>query len=135
MLEPLILITLLSPFVYAAYLAFKGKKLVDLVPKKGKLNISFKFIYKLLFRPDTMEDEGTAECYTKPTTELTDAELLLVASNILDVSEEHIFEHVRKETGTVTEYDRCFCVNGDFRLPPYMRQWIRKHLDTLRLTL
>ena len=95
----------------------------------------FKFLMQLMFRPDTLEDEGTAECYTKPTTELTDAELLIVASNILDLSEEHIFEHVRNQTGTVTEYGRCFCANGDFRLPPYMRQWIRQHLDTLRLTL
>ncbi len=117
MLEPLILIILL-----ALVLLFRR-------------NITLTFLYQLLFHPDTLEDEGTTALYTKPTAELTDAELLTVASNILDLSEDHIFEHVRKTTGTVTEYDRCFCANGDFRLPPYMRQWMRQHLDTLRLTL
>lgn len=92
-----------------------------------------KILTQLLFHIDTLD--GSRESYTKPTQDLSDAELLNEAANILDLSEEHIFEHVRKKTGTVTDYSRCFSVSGDFRLPPYMRQWIRKHLGTLRLTL
>ena len=81
-----------------------------------------------MFSPDITDGES----YTKPTRELSDSELLNEAANLLDSSENEVFDHVCKKTGVVADYGKCFEVSGDFKLPILMRQWMRENLDSLR---
>ena len=87
------------------------------------------FVFLLLFLPNRLSNDLN----TTDPQKLTDWELILAISNIVDETTEHVFELVREKCDCLLTYDKYVCMSNAEQLLPYeMRQCLRKNLLILQ---
>lgn len=85
----------------------------------------FTTLFNVVFHPDVLDGVG----YDKNPKLMSDQDLVLEASNILDTSEYDVLKFVADRVGCRFDY-HAWMSTGE--LPPFMRHWLRDNLHHLR---